>query len=246
MHGLRLVALTLMGCSLATAAKEATHWGYSGETGPARWARLSPDFATCASGRNQSPVDITGAVEARLPSIRLAYRPGGQEIVNNGHAIQVNYAPGSTLTVGARRFELKQFHFHAPSENHVGGQSFAMEAHQVHADDDGNAAVVAVMFERGAANPALAAFWDRIPGIAGGRGALEQPADAAALLPPNHDHYRFSGSLTTPPCSEGVLWLVMKAPASVSDAQLTAFTKALGGIENNRPLQPLNARSILE
>jgi carbonic anhydrase len=143
MHGPRLIALTLIGCSFVTSAKETTHWGYSGDAGPAQWARLSPDFATCASGRNQSPVDIAGAVEAKLPSIQPAYRPGGHEIVNNGHAIQVNDAPGSTLTVGARRYELKQFHFHAPSENHVGGQSFAMEAHLVHADADGNAAVVA-------------------------------------------------------------------------------------------------------
>jgi carbonic anhydrase len=191
-------------------------------------------------------VDLSGLVDADLPPLTFAYQAGGKEVVNNGHTIQVDYAPGSTLTLNGHDYTLKQFHFHAPSENHIGGQSFPMEAHLVHADAEGNLAVVAVMFELGEANPSLSAVWDTMPERADKMHALKSPVAAYDLLPPRREYFRFSGSLTTPPCSEGVLWLVMKEPVTVSEDQVSRFGFAIGGHPNNRPVQPLNARVVLE
>ena len=141
------VGLALL-ISHAAYAESETHWTYSGDEGPTNWAELSPEFSDC-DGRNQSPIDLTGFIEADLEPIRFAYQAGGNEILNNGHTVQVNYAEGSSIDVDGIRFRLKQFHFHAPSENLIDGNSYPMEAHLVHADDDGNLAVVAVMFIEG-------------------------------------------------------------------------------------------------
>jgi carbonic anhydrase len=198
----------------------------------------------CALGRNQSPIDLAGFVEADLKPLKLVYRPGAVDIVNNGHTVQVNYAPGSTLDVNGRSFELKQFHFHAPSENRIAGRQFPLEAHLVHADKEGNLAVVAVMFQAGATNALLAKLWEKLPAKAGEKAGLPAGLDVALFLPADRDYYRFNGSLTTPPCSEGVWWLVMKKPASASAAQIDQFTRAIG-FANNRPVQPVNARPVL-
>jgi len=239
------VAASLFSLAGAVLAGD-VHWGYAGPIGPEHWGSLSPEFAVCASGRNESPVNIVHAIEAELPPLAIDYRPGGGEVVNNGHTLQVNYASGSTLVLDGHTYELKQFHFHAPSENQVDGKSFALEGHLVHADADGALAVVAVLYEPGAENAALAAFWDQLPAKAGGKARLATPVDAASLLPAGRDYYRYNGSLTTPPCSEGVVWLVMKEPASVSEPQVAAFSAALGGTPNNRPVQPLHARVVLQ
>jgi carbonic anhydrase len=221
------------------------HWGYQGEAGPPNWSKLDPKFTLCAIGRNQSPIDVDGLIEAELKPLGFAYRAGATGIVNNGHTVQVDFAPGSTLTVDGRAFELKQFHFHAPSENRIGGKSFPLEAHLVHADKEGNLAVVAVMFQAGAANAALARFWEKMPAKAEAKADLPPGLSAAALLPSSRDYYRFNGSLTTPPCSEGVRWLVMKQPVSASTAQIEQFSKTLG-FANYRPLQPVYARPVLK
>jgi carbonic anhydrase len=223
----------------------AQHWGYAGEAGPENWSKIDPKFAMCGLGRNQSPVDLAGFVEADLKPLKLDYKAGAAEILNNGHTVQVNYTAGSSLTVSGRTFELKQFHFHAPSENKVGGRQFPLEGHLVHADKDGNLAVVAVMYQEGAANPLLAKLWERMPAKAGDKSALPAGLNAAQLLPADRDYYRFNGSLTTPPCSEGVWWLVMKKAASASKAQVEQFSKTLG-FANNRPVQPVNARPLLQ
>ncbi|MCZ7565770.1 MAG: carbonic anhydrase family protein [Burkholderiales bacterium] len=238
-----LLAAALAIGSAAPAA--AQHWGYSGEAGPQHWAKIDAKYAMCGLGRNQSPIDLDGFVEADLQALKLGYKAGAAEIVNNGHTIQVNYAQGSMLTVNGRSFELKQFHFHAPSENRVGGKRFPLEGHLVHADSQGTLAVVAVMFQEGAANPLLAKLWQKMPAKAGGKAALPDGLSVAQLLPADRDYYRFNGSLTTPPCSEGVWWLVMKQPVSVSKAQVEKFSKTLG-FANNRPTQPINARTVLK
>jgi len=175
----------------------------------------------------------------------MAYQAGGNEMLNNGHTIQVNYGAGSGITVDGVEFALKQFHFHAPSENHIDGISYPMEAHLVHADKDGHLAVIAVMFEEGAENAALAGIWPDMPANAGDSQALASAFDVSKLLPENRDYYRFNGSLTTPPCTEGVRWLVMKTPVSASKDQVEAFTHMLHH-PNNRPVQPVNARVILK
>lgn len=237
-----LLACSLLLCPVVFAA--APHWEYSGEAGPAHWAKLTPEFGQCA-GSNQSPVDLSGLVEAKLAPLVLHYKAGGNTVVNNGHTVQVGYAPGSTLQLDGTRFELKQFHFHAPSENLIEGKSYPLEGHLVHVSDKGEIAVVAVMFEAGKANSALAAAWSALPAKVGEIQALKTPLVAEQLLPENRDYYRFSGSLTTPPCSEGVRWLVMKQPVEVSQAQIDAF-KAVVHHPNNRPVQPLNGRVVLQ
>lgn len=234
------VALGMMLCAQAGAQ----HWGYSGEAGPASWSSLDAKFVMCGLGRNQSPVDLADFVEAELEPLTLDYQAGAKEIVNNGHAIQVNYAPGSTLTLGGHSFGLAQFHFHSPSENTYEGKHFPLEAHLVHADDDGNLAVIALMFEEGEENSVIAQLWEQMPANAGGKAALSETMDVASLLPESKDYFRFNGSLTTPPCSEGVWWMVMKEPMSVSKSQIEKFSGTLG-FANNRPVQPINSRVVL-
>ena len=222
-------------------ASEPAHWEYAGATGPAHWAELSPNYHACA-GANQSPIDLAGMVDADLPAIRFGYSATGTEVVNNGHTIQVAFASGSSIDLDGRTFALQQFHFHAPSENLIASESFPMEVHLVHADSDGKLAVIAVMFRLGEANAALAEAWAKMP-EAPGRSTLQTAISAADILPAERGYYRFNGSLTTPPCSEGVRWLVMKEPVSFSAAQLQRFTGIIA--PNNRPIQPLNARVVL-
>ncbi len=238
-----LIGLLLSGGSLAA---DKAHWGYSGHEGPEYWGELSPDYATCSSGKNQSPVDLTGMVEGDLPELEVNYKTGGGEVVNNGHTIKVNYASGSTIAVDDHFFELKQFHFHTPSENTVEGHSFPMEAHFVHADKDGNLAVITVMYELGENNDELDKAWSQMPQKAGEKEKLEHMVDASKLIPGDgHEYYRFNGSLTTPPCSEGVAWFVIKQADTASREQIEKFSHVMRH-DNNRPVQPVNARVIIK
>ncbi len=225
------------------AGAQAAEWGYAGARGPAHWASLSPRYRAC-EGSNQSPIDLTGFVEAGLAPLRFDYRAGGQRIVNNGHTVMLPWAQGSAIALGRRRFALLQLHFHTPSEHRIDGKAFAMEAHFVHVDD-GEMAVVAVMLEQGKANPALAAMEEALPQRAGDMRTLPAPIAATGLLPAGRGYYYVNGSLTTPPCTEGVRWLVMKQPLQASKRQLEAFARAMGG-PNNRPLQPTGARLVLQ
>jgi carbonic anhydrase len=221
------------------------HWGYTGHGSPEHWGDLSPEYATCSTGKNQAPVDLHGFIEAELNPLTIQYQAGGTEVVNNGHSIQVNYNPGSTLDVDGHVYELKQFHFHTPSENTIDGKSFPMEMHLVHLDQDGNIAVIGVMFNEGAENAELAKAWSVMPKEQDQKAAPAATLDANALLPANRDYYRFNGSLTTPPCTEGVTWIVMKEPLTVSAEQVEAFAHVMHH-PNNRPVQPLNARPVLK
>lgn len=241
-------ACLLASLSMSSTAQEGAHpahWGYSGEVGPEHWAEIEPDYGVCSSGRNQSPIDLSGFIDADLPKIDFDYRPGGHQVVNNGHAIQVNYNPGSSIKVDSTTFELKQFHFHSPSENTINGKSFPMEAHFVHADAKGNLAVVALMFEEGESNKVLERIWPQVTQVLNGQKALRPEVSAADLLHADRDYYRYSGSLTTPPCSEGVRWFVLKHPARATAEQLGIVGKAIGH-PNNRPVQPVGARPVLD
>lgn len=221
-----------------------THWGYSGQQGAKNWTTLSPDYIAC-SGKNQSPINLTGFIESDLPPIQFNYESGGHEVLNNGHTVQVNYKKGSHIKVEGQVFTLKQFHFHAPSENHINGRSYPLEAHLVHADKNGNLAVVAVMFIQGDANNGLKNAWAMMPKHAGDKHTLSKTINVNSILPNNREYYRFNGSLTTPPCSEGVHWLVMKNSATASKQQIEDFMQVLHE-PNNRPLQAVNARTILQ
>lgn len=244
----------LTGCSALNSEKEddqkhksqqhRLHWTYQGEQGPAHWAQIDEKFATCGSGKNQSPINLTAMLEGDLPALAPAYNASGYQVTNNGHTIQVDYKPGSTLKVDGIEFELKQFHFHSPSENLVDGKQYPLEAHLVHSDISGNLAVVALLFTEGESNVELSEIWSQLPSEAGETLALKKSVNVAAFLTKGLDYYRFDGSLTTPPCSEGVRWLVLKQPLTVSLEQVKQFNTLIG--DNNRPVQPLNARLVIQ
>lgn len=243
----RHILFTASLCLWVTAtAAEKGHWSYEqGQTSPEHWGELDEKFTTCKTGKSQSPVNLTDMIEGQLPEIEFKYKAGGDLILNNGHTIQVNYKPGSTITVSGHTFELKQFHFHAPSENTIIDHSYPMEMHFVHADKNGNLAVIAVMFEEGPKNIELEKAWSRMPEKADGRQSLFINVDANKLMPSSTDYYRYNGSLTTPPCTEGVWWLVMKNYITASKEQIEKFAHTLHH-PNNRPVQPVNARMIVK
>ena len=223
---------------------EAHHaWDYGAAHGPGHWGKLKPEYATCATGKTQSPIDIRGAVRSDLPAIQFDYHPVPLRIVDNGHTIQVNYAPGSGITVDDKRYELVQFHFHKPSEEAIDGKRRDMVVHLVHKDDAGKLAVVAVLLKAGETNPVIAALWNNLPAHKEGEVELKGvQIDPADLLPKDRGYYTFDGSLTTPPCSEGVTWYVLKNPSQVSGGEIARFAKAYP--MNARPLQPLNDRVV--
>ena len=242
-----LLALSLLasGCASTQHTEHKTHWSYSGPEAPQYWGNLSDKFASCSKGVNQSPVDLSNFIEAELTPLTIDYRTAASNIINNGHTIQVNFPAGNTLIADGHSYELKQFHFHSPSENHINGQSYPLEAHFVHVDEQGNIAVVAVMFEVGVENSSLKDIWALMPEKAMTKNSQLSGIAATSLFPENKDHYRFNGSLTTPPCTEGVLWLVMKYPVTVSAGQVEHFGHIIE-LPNNRPIQNTNARTILK
>jgi carbonic anhydrase len=267
---LLLCALPLSGLIAATNQHAETghtsHWGYTGSSGPAEWHSLSKAYVLCGSGKRQSPVDIWNEVPADLYPLRFQYQSIPLLALNNGHTLQANYnsvdqaetvtiggkpypiqskpVHNSTLMLGDVPYKLLQFHFHAPSEHARDGRRYAMEVHLVHKSADGNLAVVGVLFERGKENPILRKLLDNVSGnINEVRLVKGVTINAADLLPANHQVFHYSGSLTTPPCSENVNWFVMKNPLEVSDAQVKQFESLIG--ENARPLQPMHWRSML-
>jgi carbonic anhydrase len=220
------------------------HWGYGGKTGPDHWADLDKAFSACHLGHHQSPIDIRATKQADLPPIQFAYQPTPLHIVNNGHAIQVNYAPGSSITVGDTRYQLVQFHFHHPSEERINGKGAEMVAHLVHAAPNGNIAVVAVLLDAGAANPVITSLWQHLPTREGPEQKLDDvQVDATGLLPKDHGYYTYAGSLTTPPCTEDVTWFVLKTREPISQGQVNAFGKIFP--HDVRPIQPLYGREVL-
>ena len=238
--------LSLVGLLVLSAAQEAhpPHWTYEGKEGPKEWGNLDSNYAACSVGKTQSPIDIKGAKKADLPALHFGYHAVPLSIIDNGHTIQVNYAPGSTLTVGEKLYTLQQFHFHHPSEEHVNGKDFPLVAHLVHADAEGHLAVIAVLFELGNANSLIDTLWKNIPAV------KEKPQNmpsisiqAQDLLPNERSYFTYAGSLTTPPCSEGVSWYVLNSHATISPQQVAAFAKIYP--TNARPIQPSNGREIL-
>ncbi len=193
-----LALITRVTPSVAAETSHA-HWSYAGTEGPAHWAELDPAFAACAAGFAQSPVDVSGAIDATLPPLVLDYQGLGQEVVNNGHTIQVNAAPGSTLTLDGRTFTLKQFHFHAPAEDQVNGESFAMEGHLVHTDPDGRLAVISVLYRLGTEDPVIAQVWNAMPESTDTQEAPPTPINPAALLPTDKGYFRFD-------CRRFLMW----------------------------------------
>ncbi len=235
------------------ASHEGPHWSYEGDTGPASWGTLSADWSPCGGGKSQSPIDIDQTVRADLPAMSGEFKPASLKIVhhahvadgiNNGHTIQINYTEADMLAIGDQQFQLVQYHFHSPSEHTVRGQHYPMEMHLVHKSADGKLAVIGVFIEEGLHNAAFDPIWANLPTTKGAENHFENVmVDVDDLLPATTTSYRYDGSLTTPPCSEGVKWIVMATPIQLSVGQIGAFRAIVDG--NNRPTQPLNGRSVV-
>lgn len=222
----------------------APHWGYDGAGGPAQWGAMRPEFATCASGQRQSPIDLRDGIRVQLDPVRFDYKPSGFRVIDTGHTVQVNVDGGNTIEVTGRRYELQQFHFHRPSEERVEGRVFDMSAHLVHKDPDGRLAVVAVLLEGGSAHPLVQTIWNNLPLEKGDEVPARGAIDLNAMLPTERGYFTYMGSLTTPPCDEGVLWMVMKQPVTVSAEQIAIFSRLYP--MNARPVQSASGRLIKE
>jgi len=226
----------------ASAHRDASHWSYDGESGPQTWGRLKPEFSKCSTGTRQSPIDIRDGIRVDLEPVQFDYKPSGFSVLDNGHTVQVNVAPGNFIEVMGRRFELVQFHFHRPSEERIDGKQFDMVAHLVHKDIGGRLAVVAVLLERGGAHPLVQSVWNNLPLEKGDEVSTRAQLDLNQLLPKDTRYFTYMGSLTTPPCSEGVLWMVMQQPVAVSPEQVDVFARLYP--MNARPLQQAQGRLI--
>jgi carbonic anhydrase len=248
-RSLMAAALTLGSLQMPLFAQEHKstdphHWAYSGPDGPKHWAEIDPRFEACKNGKWESPIDIKHVTAADLPALMFNYSVTPLTIIDNGHTVMVTYAAGSTLTVGDNRYELKQFHFHHPSEERIHGKRFDMVVHLVHEDSRAHIAVVAVLFKQGRENTMIAQLRRSVPA------EKEHPVtlpdlliNATDILPSNLGYYTFPGSLTTPPCTEGVTWYVAKTPVEMSAEQLDWFAKLYPS--DARPVQPLHGRTIL-
>lgn len=238
-----------MGVALASDAPAgstpaAAHWSYEGESGPEKWGELQPDFKVCQLGLEQTPVDLSHGIKGDVGSVDYDYRPIPLRIVNNGHTIQVNADPGSACIVGGTRYELLQFHLHHPSEHLLAGKGFDLECHFVHKSGAGGLAVTGVFIRPGAENVALRAFFDSLPAREGPEQKLAASVDISAILPKTGGYFRYMGSLTTPPCSEGLIWTVHKEPAEASVEQIRKFAALF--VNNARPLQKRNRRFLID
>lgn len=225
-------------------AEHAVHWGYEGEGAPEKWGEIKEEFKTCHTGKTQSPVNLVGTVNANLPDLEINYKEAPLTILNNGHTVQVNVPEGSTLTVDGTVFHLLQLHFHTPSEHVINGKPFDMELHFVHKTDDGQLGVLGVMITEGQKNEEAAKIWAHMPmKKAEAHTYDEVSVNGAGLLPEKLGYYRLMGSLTTPPCSEGVNWHVLAHPIEFSKEQIDQFKHAFS--MNARPVQDTNSRLIV-
>ncbi|MBD2176102.1 carbonic anhydrase family protein [Pseudanabaena sp. FACHB-1998] len=233
-----------IGATSIVLAEDSTHWGYGGSENPTQWSSLSKNFALCELGKSQSPINITNSyvISGNQDQIEFNYLPSSLEIINNGHTIQVNYDKGSSVTINGEKYELVQFHFHTPSEHNINSKAYAMELHLVHRNASGTLAVVGVMIQNGRANPLIAEIWGNIPAIKTTKLVSDRQINVSELLPMSRAYYSYDGSLTTPPCSEGVKWNVFAEPITISEEQIQEFQKLYQ--VDARPIQSSNSRLI--
>lgn len=242
----KLIAACVLGLAAVSVWGDegARDWAYRGNTGPRDWAGLSPDYEACGNGRVQSPVNIRHTEKVELPALDFQYSTVAATVVNDGHMIRVDLPQGNHLKVGDERYELVQINLHSPSEEQINGRHKAMTAHFVHRNADGKLAVVAVLLQTGRHNDAFQPVFANLP-----RGRNADPlqgieVDLAAMLPDQRKYYAYEGSLTSPPCTEGVSWMVMKAAVPVSKQQKAEFRRWFP--RNVRPVQPLYGRVVKE
>lgn len=244
---IRAKAAALAGHAEPSGGGHGAHWDYEGENGPDRWSQLKPEFNACALGKRQSPIHIqsTDAVPGPAEPIEFHYSGSGGSVVNNGHTIQVDIQGHNYIKVRGTAYQLVQFHFHHPAEEKVNYKGFAMVAHLVHKNEAGQLAVVAVLMDVGANNPFMQKVWTRMPLDTNDRVPLpDELLNLNELLPQDQRYYQFMGSLTTPPCTEGVLWMVLKQPVTLGADQLKLFTRLFP--MNARPVQAVNGRLVRE
>ena len=210
--------------------------------GPAHWGSLDQAFAACACGSEQSPIDLSGLLADDYPAVAFDYDPRSCTLLNDGHNILVNVDRGSGIILDGTRFELIQFHFHHAGEHTVNSTRWPMEMHLVHRNHHGALAVVGIFITAGSGNEALAPLWERLPPRPAPAVAVPVAVDVAALLPGRRTAWRYRGSLTTPPCTEGVSWVVMSDPVTLSAAQIATFAAIYSN--NYRPVQPRNLRFL--
>lgn len=220
------------------------HWAYEGEAGAARWGELSPAFKVCQLGLEQSPIDLAGAITAVPGRLDIMYRSMKLRVVNNGHTIQVNADPGSSCVIGGTTYALQQSHFHHPSEHLLSGKPFDLECHLVHRSAAGDIAVIGVFISPGETSAALQPIWNAMPRQEGPERDAGITFDPGALLPATPGYYRYSGSLTTPPCTQGIVWTVMQHPIDASPDQIRQFAALFKN--NARPVQGHNRRFLLQ
>jgi len=243
---LLMVLLLIGGTGYAWAVDEhgASHWSYEGQESAVHWGMLGPAYMACEGGSHQSPINISMPRQTQQQEqLVFHYQSTGVRALDNGHTIQVNVPSGNDLHLNGRTYSLSQFHFHDPSEHHVDGRTYPMEIHLVHQDRKGHVLVIGVLVETGSPNQSLAELWAMLPMKAGELGA-EHPFNPQDLVPHNTHHFSYHGSLTTPPCAEGVHWIVLRDPISMSPRQIAQFVSIIG--QNARPVQPLNGRRIQE
>ncbi|MYC33724.1 MAG: carbonic anhydrase family protein [Chloroflexi bacterium] len=222
---------------------EAVRWGYNGSEGPEHWGCLSEAYRSCSEGVEQSPVNITGCVASEGAHIEFAYSGRAIAARNNGHTVYLDFPPGSALVADGSRYELQGVHYHSPGEHQVDGERFATELHLVHQDTDANLAVVGLLFRLGNPSPLVQALLDAAPQTVGSV-ALQDGPTTSDYLPAPLNYFGYDGSLTTPPCTEGVHWIVMQSVGTVSPEQVERLQTITGG-PNNRPVQPIGERKIL-
>jgi carbonic anhydrase len=247
-----LVLLVVAGvlAPVGSRAQWKTPWTYEGSAGAEHWSDLDPEYAACNGGKEQSPIDIRNAEKAELPAIRFEYHRGPLKyLINNGYTIRVNYhdAPGdgSFLIAGGKRYQLTQFHFHRPSEEYIQGKPYDMVVHFMHTASDGKVAGVAVLLKAGSANATIQQIWEHMPKTPGKEKEIAGVTiDPGGLLPRDGTYYTYMGSLTAPPCTEGVTWFVLKTPVDISLEEIKAFAELYPN--DVRPLQPLNGRVVKE
>ncbi len=230
--------------SHASSNMHATHWSYAGDGAPHAWSVIKEEYATCGEGKQQSPIDISTVTISDISDIEFKYKSSPLELTNNGHTVQVNYHTGSYITVSGKRYDLVQLHFHSPSEHSIGGKSYDMVAHLVHKAADGQLGVIGVLFEVGKGkNKVIDKLWSNLPIERGQTNTVKNSRiNAMDLLPADRAYFSYSGSLTTPPCSEGVNWMVMATPVEISAKQVKQYTDLFPA--STRPVQPLNGRVV--
>ncbi len=232
------------GAGPAAAGHGAAHWSYQGPAGPQTWGGLKPEFSLCSSGQRQSPIDIRGGLAVDLDPVKFSYTDSRFGVIDNGHTVQANIAPGNSIEIGGKRYDLVQFHFHRPSEERIDGRQFEMSVHLVHKDDMGKLAVVGILVDKGLPQVAIQKVWNSLPLEKGEEAAARMPLNLDELLPADRRYFTYMGSLTTPPCSEDVRWVVMRQPVTMSPDQIELFARMYP--MNARPVQQASGRRILQ